>query len=240
MHEGELVDEVKEFHPWTDLVTIGQTRDECAFFCGVWRGQTVSDLRDNLEHVFPDPSFRGEVLSAYSLTDASTHAQLVEAHIQISTDCLFSLATQRVAEANGKIWAYTFDQCDWSDIDFIAGTAYHSLDNPFFFYLPAVTTKTESRDIKESARVYATACVEVVNGNAPWEQYGANSRVMAIDGLKSGMQKKPFNERWRSLVSTKQREAMFSQGRALLMEAMRKTAEEEAERVAKQQLRREK
>jgi hypothetical protein len=117
------------------------------------------------------------------------------------------------------VFLYSFNQTDLLSPDPVfKDQAYHSLDNPFLFYLPPVACSSAPPAFRGTVRAYSKACVDLVNGDEPWEVYGVERRTRVFDGedVRLISEEEGNVKRWGAFSNTDERAEMFT-GRVPLM-----------------------
>ncbi|RFU30422.1 hypothetical protein B7463_g5903, partial [Scytalidium lignicola] len=230
--DHQLDDTQRPFPSWAKLIVVGMTKEENALFSSQWHELPAEQLLQAFKSACPDPSFAREILDAYSISDSSSHAELVAGLIDYTTDCLFAQTTYSIANTatspqyGPQTFLYSFDQIDLvSTYDAFKNQAYHSSDIAFLFHLPAVASESVPAEFRATADAYSKACVDVVNGEQPWEAYSIGKRCMSFDGNKTRLVTQEERDcgfkRWGKLVDTPERKDMFMKGRDLLYAAMK-------------------
>ncbi|KAH8815519.1 carboxylesterase [Xylogone sp. PMI_703] len=230
--EDDLLDDTERpFPSWVKLVVVGMTQVENALFSSQWYDYTKEQILQAIGSAILDPSYKKEVFEAYSISDSSSHEELVAALANYTSDCLFAQTTYSVANTispyhGPQTFLYSFDQVDiTSKYSAFKNQAYHSLDNAFLFHLPPVASESAPEEFQATSNAYSKACIDLVNGEQPWEAYGVGRRCMSFDGkntrLVSEKERDCGFKRWGRLTSTPERKEMFGKGRQLLFEAMK-------------------
>jgi carboxylesterase type B len=210
------------FPSWAKLVVVGMTRSENALFSQLWQTMGADELIRSFRAAFTDSEFAEEVLQAYEINSNSEQPAVVEALVNYTSDCLFAKATYDIASKHGShpICLYSFDQVDLMEGVF-KGASYHSLDNAFLFHLSPVAGQKAPAPWRATADAYSKACIDLVNGEQPWEPYRVGGQIMSFDGERTGLTKDFNYSRWGHLVSSRERTDKFNSGKILLFSAMR-------------------
>ncbi|EGX89838.1 carboxylesterase [Cordyceps militaris CM01] len=164
---GEF-DEVSVFPDWANRVVVGQLSEELALMGSAWKDLPPNSLLKAWKSVYTLPGYSDEVFSTYGVVDvdrangatpSAGNSHVADALVNYLNDAIFDKAVRSIAEAQFKsnnpskttgpparaadVYLYSFEQPDTIATDArLRNHAYHSLDNAFFFYFPAVTEPT--------------------------------------------------------------------------------------------------
>lgn len=238
---GRRFEEISPMPSWTRAVVAGHTKDETVLFAQKWAVMSSAQLYEAWAAIYDDKAYAEDVFAAYgggsgsgsggSITETSSHQDLVAALIAYTGDVLFGKVTHCLATAhlqqphpdNPKVYLYSFDQPDTlCKNDIFRGGAYHSQDNAFLFCHPQVAGPGAPAEFRATADVYSSAVLNLAYGAEPWEEIGVAGRFMSVWADQSGMREgsQGISKRWVGLVQTVQRVDMFMRGKALLFDAM--------------------
>jgi carboxylesterase type B len=195
------LDQVKTLPDWVEGIVIGSTKDETANIRPFWQPFPSETILNAVKSVVPNQDMSDEVATAYGLT-SSSHEEVLSGLLDLTTESFFGLFPQALGELRAPISVYRFEQPDTFERSIYRYKAYHCLDLPFLFRMPAVASPDADAAMRSTADFLTDAIATFVNGEQPWDPFHTSHKMMVFRGRDSGLRQWPDNERWRKFFTT--------------------------------------
>jgi len=193
------------FAPWVKGVVAGSTRDEAAIFGAVqWRTWTPQQFEDRVKSSFADPKVVQELVGAYGISSTASQEKCLAGFVAMATDSIFSglpfVIAEHSSDSSTPVSLYRFDQADTFAQSPLKGYAYHALDNPFFFRLPAVAGPNADPNTRETADRLSEAILDFTYGSQPWPAYHLKQNILIFNGKETRLEELTEKDRWRKVT----------------------------------------
>lgn len=210
------LDDAQHFPSWIKSIVIGSTKEESVLLCPRFDQMTGAQCTNMLKQAFGDTDFAKEVLKTYLIEDDEIIGSATKQMIRLTSDAAFTSVAYNIVSAHSEIpiSLYSFEQQDTliAKASHLHGYSYHSLGNSMFFRLPTVTNNPEQPHMKITANAMCKAAITLAYGEQPWESYAKNKSMMVFDGNQTRISPEEKDQRWRKLMTTKQRTRAFRKG----------------------------
>ena len=205
------IEHITKFPDWIRGLVVGSTKDESSFLYGLWESYSVEKLCRLADSAVKAGSTPLKLGDAYGILPSEPHDQVLEGAIDFTTDAFFRLFSSVLRHAELPVSVYRFDQVDSLATGSARDFAYHSLDTPHLFRLPAVTGPGGAPEsTAATSDALSDAVIEFLHGVQPWVPVRDSGKFMVFKGRESGLARVADKERWESCVSTAEEEDSFA------------------------------
>jgi carboxylesterase type B len=197
----QRLDELQAFPGHIRAVMIGSTKDETAAARAAWSSLAPGKLGETVYTLCGDARLADEVTSTYSL-DSRNSQTAADGLVQLTTEAFFALSSARLGDLLPSVYAYEFAQIDTFPASACPNMAYHCLDLPFLFRLPAVAGDQADQGLRATSDALTEAVSTFVSGTAPWEPYHESKRTAIINDKGVTIRQDTGREHWRQFFDT--------------------------------------
>lgn len=200
------LEHITNYPSWISGLMIGSTKHESAFLYKRWEPHAVEKLCQVLDASVKDVPKPWRVAEAYGIAPSKPRGEVLQGIIDFTTDAFFGLVPYYARQVEVPVNIFRFDQPDS-----LAGQewAYHCLDTPHLFRLPAVAGPQAPESMLATSNIMAKSLLDFLHQRQPWTTFQESGEVMVFDGSKSGPVKVTGQERWVSCAETQEEEDSF-------------------------------